>query len=383
MANTLTALAPTLFGVADEIAAEPSGALNAINMNYDDKGVDLSGSVTIPIAPAASVGTYTPAMTTTAGTNKTATTLTISSFTNDETSWHLTGEEVKQLENGDTNRVEWARQLIGEGMRAFRNAMSAAACVAIKIGASRATGTAGTTPFASDLTDLTNARKILRDNGAPMTNLQCVVTTDAYLKLTNLGIFQQANLAGSDEERRTGIMKRQFGFQFHEDANIVAHTIGTPSGTLASATEPVGETSIAYDGDTNGPWTAGDVVTFGSGGGSGTADANKYINSAANTASPLILNKPGLRLEHVDNDTMTVGAAYTGCYAFEKSAVIGVVRPPIIPASPLIKQLKITDKFGLTYLLCEIVGDGMTTWRLNLAWAFKAIKSEFIATILG
>ena len=80
---------------------------------------------------------------------------------------------------------------------------------------------------------------------------------------------------------------------------------------------------------------------------------------------------------------MTVGAAYTPTFAFERGAVIGVARPPLIPANVNIKQLPITDKFGLTYLLCEIVGDGMLTWRLNLAYAFKVIHPEYVATILG
>lgn len=383
MANTLTVLAPTLFSVADEVAAEACGALDAVNMNFSNKGVAVNDTVTIPIAPVAALGDYTAAMTTTAGSNKTATSVTLTLTNNKETSWHLTGEEQRTLENGGDNAVEWARQLVGQGMRTIRNAMAAAACVAIKQGASRATGTAGTTPFASDLSDITNVRKILRDNGAPMSDLQLVVTTDAYLKLLNQGIIQQASLAGTDAERRDGILRKQFGFMIREDSNIAVHTPGAPSGTLASATEAIGETSIAYDGDANGPWAAGDIVTLGSGGGAGTADANKYVVAAASTATPLLINSPGLRVAHEDNDTMTIGAAYTGCFAFERGAVVGIARPPLIPANVNIKQIPITDKFGLTYLLCEIVGDGMVTWRLNLAYVFKTIQSEFVATILG
>jgi hypothetical protein len=191
-------------------------------------------------------------------------------------------------------------------------------------------------------------------------------------------------MAGTDAERRSGLVGRQFGFQIREDANFAVHTIGTASGTLCSATEPVGETSIAYDTDTNGPWYAGDVVTFGSGGGSGTADTNKYIVSADNTATPLVLNAPGLRVAHVDNDTMTVGAAFTPNVAFERQAVVGFVRAPVIPASPLISQVMVSDsKTGLTFLVCEIVGDGMVTYRVHLQYGFKVIESRFVATILG
>jgi hypothetical protein len=325
-------------------------------------------------------------MTTTAGTDKTAGSVTISASANGVSTFNLTGEDMLSLENGgpNDNKREWIRQLTAQAMRVLRNDAAAAALVAIKKGASRATGTAGTTPFATDLSALTAARQILRDNGAPMADLQCVVDSAAYLKLTNLGIIQQASMAGTDAERRSGLVGRQFGFQIREDANFAVHTIGTASGTLCSASEPIGETSIAYDTDTNGPWYAGDVVTFGSGGGSGTADTNKYIVSADNTATPLVLNAPGLRVAHVDNDTMTVGAAFTPNVAFERQAVVGFVRAPVIPASPLISQVMVSDsKTGLTFLVCEIVGDGMVTYRVHLQYGFKVIESRFVATILG
>jgi hypothetical protein len=385
MSNTLTSLTPTLFAAAAEVAAEPAGTLDSIDLRMNPKAA-YGDSVTIPIAPVATSTTYTPAMTTTAGTDKTASSVTISHSANDYSAFMLTGEDALSLINGapGDNKTEWIKQLTMQAMRKLRNNAAAAAVLAIKKGASRATGTAGTTPFASDLSALTAARKILRDNGAPMTDLQCIVDTAAYLNLTNLGIVQQASMAGADSERRSGLVGRQFGFQIKEDANIATHTAGTPSGTLFSATEPVGETSLAYDTDTNGPWNVGDVVTFGSGGGSGTADANKYVVYADSTSSPLYINAPGLKVQHVDNDTMTVVTDYTPNVAFERMAVVGYVRAPVIPASPLISQIPISDpKTGLTFLMCEIVGDGMITYRLHLMYGFKVIEPRYVATIIG
>ena len=377
MSNTLTALAPTLFGVADEVAAEPAGALDAVNMNYDSKGVAVGGSVTIPIAPVASLGTYTPAMTTTAGTDKTATSVTVTLSTNQSTSWNLTGEDIRSLENGDTNRIEWARQLVAQGMRAFRNAMAAAACTAIKQGGSRATGTAGTTPFAESLADLVAVRKILRNNGSPFADLQLVCNTDAYANMLNLGVVQQANLAGSDEERRQGTLKPQYGFKIREDANISAHTKGGGSSYVSDGIEAIGQTTLTVKTG-SGTVLTGDIVTH------ALDTTNKYVvNTGITAAGSMVIGNPGLKIATADETAWTIGAAYTPSFAFERGAVVGVVRPPIIPAAPHIKQLNITDKYGLSYLLCEIVGDGMVTWRLNLAYVFQVIQSEFVALILG
>jgi hypothetical protein len=80
---------------------------------------------------------------------------------------------------------------------------------------------------------------------------------------------------------------------------------------------------------------------------------------------------------------MTIGNNYIANLAFERSAVVAVMRPPIIPDSPIITQTPISDKFGLTYLLCEIIGDGMITMRLHLCYGFKVVQSEHVAIVMG
>jgi hypothetical protein len=381
----LTALAPTLFAAADVVANEPANVLGAIDLR--SLNAAYGDTVTVPVAPAASATSWTPSMTVTEGTSKTATSVAITQTASSVTSWHLTDEQVFSLSNGtgNDNRADWVKQLIAQGMRTLRNEAAAAALVVIKAGSSRATGTAATTPFASDLTALTAVRKILRENGAPMADLQCIVDTAAYLNLTNLGIIQQAGMAGSDAERRDGIVRRQFGFQISEDSNIAAHTAGTAASRVVVASGALaGAVSVGYDGG-SGDFAAGDVIAFGSGGGSGTADANKYVVPAISAASPVLLNKPGLLKAHVDNDTITVTAAYTPNVAYERMAVVGFVRPPRIEPSGIVSVMPITDTkgTGLQYLLTETRGYGEVTWQLHLQYGFKVVMPQFVATIIG
>lgn len=377
MPNVFTALAPTLFSVAQEVSNEPSAILDAINMDFDDKGVAYGDSVTVAIAPTATIAAYTPSMTTTAGTDATATALTVTMTANDYASWNLTGEQIRSLDNGARSQ-EWARQMIAQGMRGLRNNAEAAAALAIKRGASRAFGTAGTTPFASDLTAMTNARKILQDNGAPMADLQMVVNTAASLNLRNLGIIQQAYQAGNDEERRSGKLLRQFGFQIGESAGIVAHTKGTGAGYVTSGSTAVGTRDVALVTGT-GTVLQGEVVTF-------AADANnKYVvGTGVSAPGTISLNRPGARVVIGTANALTVGNDYTPNFAFERSAVVGIMRPPIIPmGGQITAQIPITDSKGMTYLLVEVTGDGMITWRLHLAYGFKVVQSEHVAIILG
>lgn len=381
MANTLTNLAPVLFSVAQEVAAEPFGAVDSVNAQFGDQGVAIGDKVTVPVAPTRAAADYTPAMTTTAGTDATAAKVDVEITKNRAVSWHLTGEQVRSLQNGG-NFEEWVRQLIAQGMRALRNECETDLCSIIYKGASRAVGTAGTTPFASTLDALVDARKVLRDNGAPLADAQLVVDTSASTNMLKLGVLQNAYQAGSDTERRSGRFLPQFGFRIQESAGIASHTKGAGTGYTSNlvAGYAVGDSSIAFDGATVNTTgiKAGDVITW-------AGDSNKYIvkTGSTGTTGTIVLNNPGLRATLANDVAGTIGNSYTANLAFERDAVVAVMRPPLIPANPVIQQRTISDGRGMTYLLAQIAGDGMITWRLHLAWGFAVVQPEFVAVVMG
>jgi hypothetical protein len=78
-----------------------------------------------------------------------------------------------------------------------------------------------------------------------------------------------------------------------------------------------------------------------------------------------------------------VGGDYTANVAFERNAVVGIMRPPVMPDNPLMQRTLISDASGLTYLLVQVAGDGMATWRLHLAYGFKVVQGEHVAILLG
>lgn len=383
MANTLTALAPVLFSAAAEVQNEPFGAVDSINAMFDSKGVAIGDEVTVPVAPVRAAGDYTPAMTVVAGADATADSLKVKITKNRMVSWHLTGEQIRSLDNGASS-ADWARQLIAQGMRTLRNEAEADLCQTIALGASRATGTAGTTPFGSSpgLNDLVHARKILRDNGAPMADLQLVIDTAASANLFKLGIIQNAYQAGTEQERRQGIFLRQFGFMIKESAGVYSHVNGTGTGyDGVSAGSAAGSTTIALEAGTANATgiKVGDVIGF------DTDPGNAYIVSQGLVAASgnIAINKPGLRAAVVDASELTIAANHACNIAFERQAVVGVLRPPLIPDNPTIQQRTISDGRGMTYLLVQAVGDGMITWRLHLAWGFAVVNPQFVARILG
>lgn len=379
MANTLTELQPILFSAAQTVSAEPFGAIDAINANFDDKSVAKGDVVKVPVAPSRAAADFTPSNVTSTGTDATATDVEVSITQSRKVAWHLTGEQQRSLDNGAMSS-EWIRQLIAQGMRTLRNEAEADCVAAIYTGASYAVGTAGTNPFASALTPLADVRKLLRDNGAPMADLQFVGDTTSEANLLKLGVVLDAGIAGSDAERRSGILRQQYGFNMRTSAGIEQHVKGAGTGYDANGGEPIGETAIVLDGGTVNTTgiKAGDVVTF-------AGDSNKYVVNTGLTAvaGSITLGKPGLKATLADAAEMTIGDSYTPNLAFQRDAIVGVMRPPVMPANPTIQQVLITDQFGMTYLLCDIAQYGQRTWELHLAWGFKAVQPEHVALLLG
>jgi len=162
MSNTLTNLQPTLYSAAQEVSNEPFGIVSAISANFDDKGVAIGDKVTVPVAPVRASGNYSPTMNLhngSTGDDAIAAKVDVEITANKYVSWHLTGEQEKSLANGGTDK-EWFRQLVAQGMRQLRNDAEADAYAAVKVGASRAIGTAGTTPFATGIDEIAALRKL-------------------------------------------------------------------------------------------------------------------------------------------------------------------------------------------------------------------------------
>ena len=375
MATTLTALAPTLFSAAQVVSGEPAGVLDAINATWDDKGVAKGDNVLVPYAPVQETDDFAASNVLPAGDTNVAAAVTVQITQSKKTKpMVLTGEQIRSLENGG-NYQEWVRQWGEQSMRSLRNLAEADAAEYIKQGASRAVGTAGTTPFSATIDLIVDVKQILRDNGCPFSDPQLVINSAAAANLQKLGIYQQAYAAGSDEERRSGLYKPQFGFKLRDTAGIV-------SDNAAAATLAAGTTSVNCDTNTSDTNTvkAGDIITW-------AGDSNKYvigtaIASAADNMA-VVMNRPGLRATLADGVLGTIGASYTPSLAFERSAVVGIMRPPLMPANPSIRTMMISDRFGHSYLMVEIAQYGQIVWEMHLAYGFKVVQPEHVAMILG
>ncbi|BDU72393.1 P22 phage major capsid protein family protein [Mesoterricola silvestris] len=378
MSNTLTNLIPVMYAALDIVAAEPLGFIPAVEIDAKASQAAVGQIVTTPVTPAASTGDIVAGQLPPddGDQNIGNTTMTIQKSKYSPIRW--SGEELKGFEQSGTYKDVLAQQL-AQSFRALRNLVETD-LAGLAVSASRATGTAGTTPFATDLSDPANLRKILQDNGAPLSDLQLVINTAAGAKLRTLGQLTKANEAGTTSMRESGILLDIHGFKIRESAKVGSIAAGTGAGYLVNnvAGYAIGATAIAVDTGA-GTVKAGNVVTF-------AGDTNKYIAAADLAGGVLTLAAPGLLQAVADNAAITVGATFTGNMGFERAAIKLLTRTPAMPeeGDDADDVYNLTDPFsGLTFQIAKYKLYRRIKYEVGLAWGVKALKSEFIADLLG
>ena len=164
MANVLTDLAADIYQAADIVGRELVGVIPSATINSDATARAAQGDTIRSFSTrSAAVTTVTPSMTIPEGTDQTVDnkTMTLSTTASVQIPW--TGEDIKSVNNGAGFESIYGDQ-IQQAMRAISNQIEAEVALDISVNASRAIGTAGTTPFAANFDDVAEIRQILVDN---------------------------------------------------------------------------------------------------------------------------------------------------------------------------------------------------------------------------
>lgn len=390
MANTLTGLIQTVYQALYKVSRERVGYIPAVTKNSSAERVALDQTVRIPVAPATTAeGANTPAVTPPDTGDQTISyvDMTISK------SYHIpirfNGEELRSL-GVSGNKDDIVQQRFAQGFRRLCNLIETDLGTTYKE-ASRAIGTAGTTPFntAGTISDFANVMQILDDNGAPPDGLKLVLNNAAIANLRGKQqIFAKANEADTDEMLRDGKIARAFGFDIHQSGFVPLHTRGTASSaTLTSSDYAVGATTLTLASAGTGTLVAGDMVNV-----AGENDGIWYGLLSGDTdvsdGGTFVLNKPGLRIAQTTNTSaVTVpAAAWRANLAFHPTAIQLITRAPAMPegGDMATDSFMVSDPIsGLVYEVREYKQFHQTTFHINIAWGWKVINSEHVAVLFG
>jgi hypothetical protein len=380
MANTLTNLIPSAYRALNVVSRELVGFIPSVQLDPSSATIAQNQSIFIPAAPSNTAGkNITAAMSipTIADQTIATTTHTLSKARAFPFSW--SGEEVLSVNQGP-GYLSIQEQQIAQAIRAAVNEIEVDIAVAAKNGASRAFGTtAGTAPV---LADWAQTKKILDDNGAPMSDRTSVFNTTAGVALRNTSNLFKVNEAGEAGLLRQGALGNLYGFNLRESAQIQSTTAGAMTGALVNGALSIGATALVFDTGTVNVTgiVAGDILTI-------AGDTNKYVVATGSVAAAgtITLAAPGLRQAAADNAAITVFATSARNTAFSRNSILLSTRlPASTPEDMATDRQVITDpNSGISFELAMYPGYRMVHYEIGLCWGVTVIKPEHLAVIIG
>lgn len=379
--NTLTNLIPHLYANLDVVSRELVGMIPAVTINASTERGKVDQSVYVPTPGATTGGNIVPAMSIPAEADHVipSAEVKITKSRYERFSWD--GEEERGLNTGPgINGIR-----LGQFQQAIRSLCNQveADLTALHATTSRAYGTAGSTPFntAGDFTDATMALKILKDNGAPISDNQLVINTAAGARF--LGKQAEAHRQGADSILRQGVFLTVAGMDIRESGQIVNFTAGSfTSGTLTSAVRAVGTTALVTSADYASGLGAGDIITL-----AHESDAHKYVVRSV-VGTTITIAAPGLRTATAATGTVAITKVASSArnMAFNRSALILAARMPERPSAGdmAIDRTTLTDpRSGLSFEVSVYPGYRKVVYEVGLAWGVANIKPEHSAILLG
>ncbi|AVE59937.1 P22 coat - protein 5 family protein [Citrobacter koseri] len=380
MANTLTGLLPDMYEALDVISREMTGFIPAVSRNSNVERAAIGQNVLVPVTTSAASADNTPGVTAPNTGDAVVDNVQVAITKSKHVPVRWNGEETKGLMNAGTFSTIQAERFY-QAMRTLVNEIENDLWLEAYKNASRAYGTAGTTPFgtAADMSDFAGVLRILEENGAPKTDLQLVLGHAAIgnLRGKQSGLFK-VNEAGSSDMLRNGMTDRIMGMAIRHSDPISLVAKGSGAGYLTNGAVGAGSTGIALDTGT-GTILSGDIVTL-------NGDTNKYVVNSALAGGAIAIGKPGLLLDAADGAALTVGNSYTPNVAFARSAIVLATRAPAKPegGDAADDTTIITDPVtGLSFEIAVYRQFLQVVYHVRLAWGYRAIKSEHIALLAG
>lgn len=365
-----------------EVSNEATGFIQSVNTSTGAETAAIGDDIKVPVGTAGDVidtpvGFNPP---TDSNSDVDAVHMAITKSKTVTIDWN--GENESAVMNSGALGTVLAQQF-ADAFRSLRNIIEVDTYNAAVQGASRAYGTAGTTPFATkdDMSDLANLQGILDANGCSETNRTVVLSPAAKINLLSKQMNMiKVNESGSADTLRNGIIMPTYGFNVRSSFGCKKIAGSSASGYLINgANIAEGAESVSIDTG-SGTINAGDIVTI-------AGDDNKYVAGEGSTTTKLVLNPRGLLVAPADNAEVTVGAtAYTASVAFHKNAIALAIRPPRTPrrGDSAIGRTYVTDPLtNITYEIAVYAGQRIVQYQVSVAWGVKAINGEHIALLLG
>lgn len=384
-ANTLTNLMPDIFAAVDVVSRELVGFIPSADRDSSDARAALNEDIRWPKVPVLPASDIAPAMAIPEPPDMNVGSDTMRISKSRSVPFGFTGEERLGLNNGP-GYLTVQGDAIAQALRTLTNEIEGDLAVEARRTASRAVGTAGTTPFASDLGDSALARQVLDDNGAPPAPRSLIINTTTGVNLRKLGQLTKANEVGDAMVVRDGTLIDLHGFGIKESGALGTAIV---KGTAASATTnnagyAIGATVITLASAGTGTILAGDIVYF-------SGDTRGYVvvsgDADVSNGGTITIAAPGLRQAiAASNTNITLAANFRANVGFSRNALRLITRAPALPAEGDAAADRVTvidPRSGIAFEFAIYLGFRKVRYDVSMAWGVKGTKSEHTVLLLG
>ena len=345
-----------------------------VNSDYQGAANERNSVINVPIPSAITATAVVPGFQPPAQVDLAPTSVPIILDQWFEAPFFLTDNEVMQAMNGVIPMQA------SEAVKAIANQVNAY-IMSMGRGFGGFVGTSGTTPFATDTSAASLARKVLNKQLCPPSDRRIVLDMDAEGNAIILPLFQQANTAGTDRTQVEGVIGRKIGFDWYSDQQVGVHT-STPltAGALTvNGVNAAGSKVLNVSkATTAAPLVAGDAITIG---------LITYVVAAnttliiGNTAVPLTF---GLVTATVGGEAITLRATYVRNLAFHRDVIAFATRPLLEVSHPAVISESATDPVSGIGLRLQITREYMRTrFAFDILYGGAVVRPELGCIIAG
>lgn len=389
MANTLSAIIPTILSNALLVLRERSVMPRLVNSDYSTEAEQPGSTIDVPVPTAVGTRNVAPSNTPPSGTATVAKTVPVplDNWKQNDPIF-LTDKDVKEV----LERHILPSQM-DEAVRSLANDVNAQVMSKYK-GIYGSYGATDSIPFNSTdkVKHATQVRKVLNQQNCPKGNRRMVLNFEAEAEAITLDQFADAEKTLSNEVKIEGEIGRKYGFDIVADDAVPIHTAGTFGGDPDVTAETVAGlelVNISCDADDTIALLVGDIILL-------AGDTQQYVVTAnitiANSATGNVAISPPLKTTIAENSVITMvhgtGNDYTVNLAFHRDAFAyatrildeGFTGTPQGGANIMTLQDPVT---GIVLRLEVSRQHKQTAWEFDILWGAELVRPEMAARIVG
>lgn len=349
MPNNFTGLLPVLFAQAVESLREACWMPRLVNTDYSNVPAGLGDTVNWTIPGPAAVTDVSPGKDPVTPPSSTPIKASVTLNRWRKSGYYLTDKEAGEINSGVKPGLQT------EAIRALANDINGY-ILGLYTGIYGYAGTAGQTPFGTNLGEAAAVRKVLSKQLAPSADRRLVLDPEAEEKA--IVLLANAALTGESATINTGSIGHRLGMDWFMDQQIPRHVAGAITTGLAAKSATVvaagAKQLVATTAASTGACDlkVGDVIVI-----TGQKQPTFVVTEAAvqGTAASDVTVKfePALDAALAGGEAVTVKASHTVNIGFQKNAFVFASRRLTSQASS--SMMSVADPVSQVVLRCELI----------------------------